>query len=647
MHVRYWFDCIVSQGRPAIAGFRRLGGALPLPALLASLLSFPTTGHAWLYMKRVLFLSHSAYGVPEVDYHPVADMDRDGLVEMAYTTGNVHRPTDPIRWEYGRFLPFNRWQLLYADTLGPWPPPPPGGLDPGSFCPFAMGDADHDGLNEILGSVLVPFYDSSGSLRDSDFICTMEQRSPTGVPDTITWLWVVSIGSTVGIPQLPGSLDGDSLDDILTYERTDSFRYVVLENRGDNTYTPSWTSREWVGGPSFAFGDCDRDGRIEFMSGDGSGMEKFWETVGDDQYACVFEGHVPAGNGHLDNFLGRDVDQNGRPEFFQTLSRFVGGKRFYLYMWESDADNHYVPTLVDSVTGLYLDAGRSMCGDLDGDGVDEVVWNTCWDIRIFKADSGQALRCVSTWPNDHDPTHSYQATVNIADVNCDGYNEVLFACNSKLSVLEVEAIQVLEPNQRVDYNPGDTCRIKWRIIVPPECDSVSLFLRTDTTYALDTLAHGLVPDDTPYVWVVPDIQTDSAWVMAIAYGPGRQYDESNNPFRIVPTGVVGPRIAPPRQWALSVSPNPARGAFSVRYDVPENGGQSPGAPASDSARYSPRFRVGMYDVDGRLVKPLADGDVVAGRYEARLAPETLPVGIYFVRLDAGAMHLSRKVVVTR
>ena len=55
----------------------------------------------------------------------------------------------------------------------------------------------------------------------------------------------------------------------------------------------------------------------------------------------------------------------------------------------------------------------------------------------------------------------------------------------------------------------------------------------------------------------------------------------------------------------------------------------------------------MYDVDGRLVKPLADGDVVAGRYEARLAPETLPVGIYFVRLDAGAMHLSRKVVVTR
>jgi hypothetical protein len=271
-----------------------------------------------------------------------------------------------------------------------------------------------------------------------------------------------------------------------------------------------------------------------------------------------------------------------------------------------------------------------MCGDIDGDGIDEVVWSIIRFIRIYEASPSEPLHCVGSWYNDHDPTHQHGVNVNIADVNYDGYNEILVACRRKLSVLEVEAVRVLAPNQSVEYNPGDTCRISWLTFNPPRCDSVSLFLRTDTTYELDTIAHGLAPDDTPYVWVVPDIQADSAWVMAIAYGPGWQYDESNNPIRIAPAGVAGPRVAAPRDWALTVSPNPARGAFAVRYDVPRQC----------------RVSVGVYDVDGRLVRPLSEGDAAPGRYEARLLPGTLPAGVYFCTLEAGDKRISRKVVLT-
>jgi hypothetical protein len=87
----------------------------------------------------------------------------------------------------------------------------------------------------------------------------------------------------------------------------------------------------------------------------------------------------------------------------------------------------------------------------------------------------------------------------------------------------------------------------------------------------------------------------------------------------------------PLQWSLSVSPNPARGAFSVRYDVPSQS----------------RVSVGIYDVDGRLVRSLSGGSVAPGRYAAELPSGALPAGIYFYRLDTPGFRSVKKAVVAR
>jgi hypothetical protein len=129
---------------------------------------------------------------------------------------------------------------------------------------------------------------------------------------------------------------------------------------------------------------------------------------------------------------------------------------------------------------------------------------------------------------------------------------------------------------------------------------------------------------------VPDTTLDSARILAIAYGPGWQFDESDSPFRVVPSGISGPRTVPPCDWALSVSPNPARGAFTVCYDVPRQC----------------RASVGVHDVDGRLVRLLSEGDFAPGEYEAKLLPGTLPAGVYFCTLDSGVKRITRKVVLT-
>jgi hypothetical protein len=210
-------------------------------------------------------------------------------------------------------------------------------------------------------------------------------------------------------------------------------------------------------------------------------------------------------------------------------------------------------------------------------------------------------------------------------------------------VFEMEALKILTPNGGDSLTPGETCRVRWCLYTPPRCDSVSLFLRTDTTWFLDTIATGLSPADSTFDWVVPPGPIDSCRVVAIAYGPGWQFDESDAPFRILPGGVAEAATVRVCDWALSVSPNPAPGRAVVRCDVPV---------ASDVS-------LSLYDATGRKVEVLASGLRAPGRYSVHLGGlghdpksadgfRSCPApGVYFVRLETRGVRIGSKVVLTK
>ena len=135
------------------------------------------------------------------------------------------------------------------------------------------------------------------------------------------------------------------------------------------------------------------------------------------------------------------------------------------------------------------------------------------------------------------------------------------------------------------------------------------------------------PDDTFRVLYTIDQIGGCFWL-----GEGPKPTDNPVVVQKVPVAVgiaeSGERSAIGRE--LSIWPNPAHGAFSVRYDVPSRS----------------RVSVGVYDAGGRLVRSLRDGDVAPGRYETRLPSGILPSGVYFCTLDNGARRLSRKVVLT-
>jgi len=553
------------------------------------------------------------------------DTDYDSLPEIIWD------PHAYWQWEIWEYRPVNRYELVYADTLH-WPPH---GVDLGWFAPWAIGDFDGDSLTDLLGRMVENDGDEFRGV-----VGVVESPTRDSYPSVLRWWHPLASGVSGGPLCYAGDFDNDRWIDLYCPGNDTMF---IFENCGNNQYRVAWDTISYAGWTQ-AFGDFDLDGYKEFASGSLGTLGEVWvyESAGDDAYRLSWMDTVRIPNG-ADAFSGNDLDGDGKPEFCIAFAWAPGD--CYLYMWEMTGNNTYERTLVANRQCQLGDSpmGLSLCGDVDTDGKDEILWSTGSDLFVYRATGNNQFTEVWNW---HNPTQCEIRTLllNLHDMNGDGYKELVMSgvfrgtpgyARESTCVFEVEAVQVVEPNGGQTLVPGETCRIRWRTFSPPRCDSVSLFLRTDTTivnrfYRLDTIAHGLSPTESTYMWLVPDTTLDSARIVAIAYGPGWQFDESDSSFRIATPGIAGPHAALPRIWSLSISPNPARGALSVRYDVPRQGYVS----------------VGVYDVDGRLVRLLCGGDVAVGRYKVTLPSGTLSAGVYFCTLDNGETRISRKVVLT-
>jgi len=86
----------------------------------------------------------------------------------------------------------------------------------------------------------------------------------------------------------------------------------------------------------------------------------------------------------------------------------------------------------------------------------------------------------------------------------------------------------------------------------------------------------------------------------------------------------------PRAFAIrGVSPNPAFSKASVAFDIPE--------PA--------RASLAVFDIRGRRVGIIAEGDFGPGNHTATWNPESgLAPGVYFIRMSVPGFGETRKII---
>lgn len=138
---------------------------------------------------------------------------------------------------------------------------------------------------------------------------------------------------------------------------------------------------------------------------------------------------------------------------------------------------------------------------------------------------------------------------------------------------------------------------------------------------------------TPGDQIAPSVSMDGTGHFVVAWYSSEQDGSDNGIYaqRYSP-GSVASEPGAASGLSLLVVPNPVgnRGT-SVQYSLPT----------------AQHVRLSVYDVLGREVAMLHDGDQGVGPHEARFAADGLSPGVYLVRLDARAETVVRRVTVAR
>jgi len=526
------------------------------------------------------------------------DTDHDGKQNLVFGSAYI-----PVCMQYWEHIGFDRY--VREDTAS-W-----SGL-------YDVGYLDADSLVDMVGNI-------NGMWPYPMFV--YESPTQNSNPTNIVW-------QDTGFANIYGGyitdLDQDGLNEILFRYYDTKWHTCVYENTGDNQYSRVW---EDTINPStyFVDGDFDQDGRTEFVTGrpdNIGGMVRVWECFGDNDYQLVFLDTLPKNNNH-DVFSANDMDDNGKPEFLFTCVNYFLCKA-WLFLYETIGDNNYDFILIDSITGIpgAMMHQTSICGDIDADGTEEIVWSTFNQWHIYKAvDVQQYQRLYSSPWTTHDIT-----AMSVYDLNENGYPEVIESWEEN-TIPYTNATVIWEIE-------GVRLHLTWEKFDPPGADSFSLFLSIDHGQTFDTITTDLTTTDTSYLWTVPDSVSDSCKIMIWAYGPprsgeqeprGTAWDFSDSLFSISDVGVTENNIRKIINYSIQILQNPVLGNnLKIQLTVPKTS----------------HVELVVYNVLGQVEEILVDGVVNVGIHVLCL-DRNLPVGVHYCRLEINNFALTEKIVILR
>jgi len=281
----------------------------------------------------------------------------------------------------------------------------------------------------------------------------------------------------------------------------------------------------------------------------------------------------------------------------------------------------------------------------------DITWTATDDVGVTSIDillstdgGGSYGHTIATGEID-DGTYSWLVDVaptTLARVRVIAYdadaNEGEDASDGNFTIADGEApvVAVIQPNGGETWPVDSLFDITWTATDNIGVASVDIMLSSDGGASYPHIIATGEANDGTYSWQVDTAATTEARVKVVAYDAAANSgeDASQADFEIYdPTsGIPGDGGIPPRVVISAAVPNPFSTGTVIRFGLPRDGW----------------VQAGVYDVSGRLVTSIAEGQYGAGYHEVAWAGDgSVEPGIYFIRLRLGSEAAARRVIKIR
>jgi hypothetical protein len=362
----------------------------------------------------------------------IGDTDRDGHTELFFTTLSdyfkifIYELHLPDTWEVDSFYCAWDWDPILWD----------------------IGDFDLDGLWDLVIQTAV----------DNP---PKHMISITESPDSFSYptqeVWRDTVGPSGLIPVSVFDVDRDGVAEIFKLgwlkEDTISRSLAIYEATSNNQYDTIFMFAPPSGFHStIAFGDFDIDGQNEFVMGTLEGRYNVFECIGNNLYEEVTYQYLNTGN-IKDCFTVPDADRDGRLEFvLKGFSPAAG--RIETFFFEAVGNDTY--TIIDSFIFYnghpFYSGGHSTAGDVDGDGIPEIILEACQNIYIIKAAGNDSFYVWETLPG-----HNTGSNVRVFDFDNNGLAEIVISGNNETKIYEYRPGGVKEQYAAPQLNVSLVC----------------------------------------------------------------------------------------------------------------------------------------------------------------------------------------------
>lgn len=343
------------------------------------------------------------------------DLDRNGYPDL------VIRRNEPYKVMFYELDSCNQWHVkdsLYSTVA--------------DYIVWAWGDFDVDGLVDIVlqRSFGVPVFGISVYEAVDSFSYPLQE------------VWRDTVYPAQVLPMAVCDMDHDGVPEIIKnkvgpigylgiYESISNDQYeLIFVDNPDTNYAPS---------SSIALDDFDQDSLVEFVIAGISGQYWIYECTGPNSYEKIAEGALPTGN-TTDCCAIQDADQDGKWEFM-VKGHIPLATEINVFIFEAVGNNTYDTIQTFTFVESNYWRGYSASGDVDGDGIPELLLEAGQEVYIIKAAGDDSFY---VW--DSLPGCVGGCVVVLYDFDNNGYNEIIISVNDTTYIYEHDNGAVQEYN---------------------------------------------------------------------------------------------------------------------------------------------------------------------------------------------------------